>query len=121
MDSSFCTIGHFVFDFAAPDKETGNEPAGKRLHRWLLARFFPRPDLVILLEAPGELLYARKGEFTPEVLDDRRRVLLQEARRCPNFVRVNVAQPLEQVFGEVADHVVRFCSGHDKARVMSAS
>jgi thymidylate kinase len=111
---------HFVFDFAAPDKEIGREPAGKRLHRWLLAHCFPRPDLVILLDAPGELLYARKGEFTPEVLDNRRRILLREARRCPNFVRVNVAQPLEQVFGEVAGHVVRFCHD-DKARVMSAS
>jgi hypothetical protein len=28
------------------------------------------PDLVILLDAPAELLFARKGEHSPEVLDD---------------------------------------------------
>ncbi len=102
---------HFVFDFAAPDDESAREPLPRRLHRWLIARFFPRPDLVILLDAPAELLFARKGEFTPEVLERRRRVLLREAQRCRNFVRVDVAQPVDRVYGEVAQHVLRFCAG----------
>ncbi len=111
---------HFVFDFAAPDDESAQEPAAKRLHRWLLARFFPRPDLVILLDAPAELLFARKGEFTPEVLDRRRRVLLSEAQRCRNFVRVDVAQPVDRVYGEVAGHVLRFCKGNDAQATAAA-
>ena len=35
----------------------------------LFRRIFPRPDLVIILQAPGELLFARKGEHSPERLD----------------------------------------------------
>jgi thymidylate kinase len=106
---------HFVFDFAAPDDESRQEPLARRLHRSALARFYPRPDLVILLDAPADVLFARKGEFTPEVLDRRRKVLLREAQRCPHFVRVDVVQPVEKVYGEVAGHVLRFCGVKDSA------
>jgi len=35
----------------------------------LLRRFVPWPDAVILLDAPGEVLFERKGEHSPEVLE----------------------------------------------------
>jgi thymidylate kinase len=99
---------HFVFDFAAPDGEADKEPFSKYLHRWLLARFYPRPDLVILLDAPAEVLYARQGEFSPEILEMRRRILRVEAGRCRNFVLLDTDRPLDRVYSEVTQHVMKF-------------
>jgi thymidylate kinase len=38
-----------------------------------LGRLVPRPDEIVLLDAPGAVLFARKGEHTPERLDHWRR------------------------------------------------
>ena len=43
------------------------------LERLLFGRLTPRPDLVLVLNAPGETLYARKGEHSPEILESLRR------------------------------------------------
>ena len=43
-----------------------------RVERRLLGRLVRWPDAVVLLDAPGEVLFARKGEHSPELLDDRR-------------------------------------------------
>jgi thymidylate kinase len=44
------------------------EPDGGGL-RGLLGRLVPWPDEIVLLDAPGEVLYARKGEHSPERLE----------------------------------------------------
>jgi thymidylate kinase len=41
--------------------------------RGLLGRLVPWPDEIVLLDAPGEVLYARKGEHSPERLERWRR------------------------------------------------
>jgi thymidylate kinase len=43
------------------------------LERAILARLVPWPDAVILLDAPGAVLFARKGEHSPERLEAERR------------------------------------------------
>jgi thymidylate kinase len=106
---------HFVFDFAAPDGSPAEEPLAKRLHRWFIACFYPRPDLVVLLDAPSEVVYARKGEFNLEILERRRKILREQAARCPNAVLVNTNRPLERVYEEVAAHVTNFLSGENYA------
>jgi thymidylate kinase len=40
----------------------------RRVRRILVGRLCPTPDLVLLLDAPPDLLYARKGEHDPEAL-----------------------------------------------------
>ena len=42
---------------------------GAPLERFVLGRLLPRPDALVVLDAPGEVLFARKGEHSPEVLD----------------------------------------------------
>jgi thymidylate kinase len=99
---------HFVFDFA-PEITAGETPAfDRRLHRWALLNLYPQPDLVIFLDAPGEVLFARKGESTVEELERRRQAFLEVGRRLTNFVRVDATRPLDEVYAEVANHVVRF-------------
>jgi thymidylate kinase len=100
---------HFLFDFA-DDGSTGSEdPLDRRIHRMLLERLYPRPNLVILLDAPGEVLFARKGESTPEELEKRRAVLRRTGQQLPNFIRVDATRPLNEVYEETAAHVLRFC------------
>lgn len=104
---------HFVFDFAPELMAGTRQPFDSRLHGWLLAKTYPRPDLVIFLDAPGELLFARKGELTAAELERRRRAFLDAGRRHDHFVRVDATRPLPEVYADVADHIRRFCTRHD--------
>lgn len=70
---------HFLADFYAFDGAgyhgfggAGNgsrPPLGTRLHGLLLERFYPRPDLVIYLDAPAAVFLARKGEGTVDQIE----------------------------------------------------
>lgn len=55
----------------------------KRARRWLLAHACPPPDLVLVLDAPAATLYARKGEHSPEALEEQRQAYLSLAGRLP--------------------------------------
>jgi adenylate kinase family enzyme len=100
---------HFVFDFAPEIEGRATDGFDARLHRWCLTHLYPRPDLVIFLDAPGEVHHARKGESTVEELERRRQAFLRQGERLPNFVRVDATRPLEEVYREVAAQVVHFC------------
>ncbi|HXE81262.1 MAG TPA: hypothetical protein VNK41_10955, partial [Vicinamibacterales bacterium] len=100
---------HYVFDFSLHITGEGPQTFDRRIHRWCLLHLYPRPDLVILLDAPGELLFARKGELTVEELERRRQAFLRTGAGMPGFVRVDATRPIEQVYADVAEHVVRAC------------
>jgi thymidylate kinase len=100
---------HFALDFAPEITPPGPESLDRKIHNWCLRRLYPLPDLVIFLDAPGTLLFARKGELTVEELERRRQGFLALGKRIPGFVRVDAAQPLEQVYAEVERHVLRVC------------
>jgi thymidylate kinase len=101
---------YFTFDFDYHDGAANRRP--RRLtdwfHRWCLAFLYPRPDLVLFLDAPATVLFARKGEASVEWLETRRQALLRQADRVRNFVRIDATQPLEAVYAEVADQIARF-------------
>ena len=73
----------------------------ERARRQFLRRFYPRPDLVICLDAPAELLHERKREQSVETLERVRREYLALADVGPEFVVVDAAQPLASVLAEV--------------------
>jgi thymidylate kinase len=74
-----------------------------RFHTWLLRRFYPLPDLVIYLDAPAEVLYARKGERSLAQLESWRRGYLGLKDAVPNFVVVDADRPLDEVSREVSE------------------
>jgi thymidylate kinase len=82
-----------------------------RVHGFLLRRLYPRPDLVVYLDAPGEVLFQRKGEASPDWLEARRRQYLELREAVPHFVTVDAARPVEQVTHEVARIITRFYNG----------
>lgn len=92
---------HFLFDFRGSDIEHRNRSVSKRIHRLLLDALYPRPDLVVCLDAPGDVLFERKGEKDPEVLEARRQAFLRQGEGMEGFVRVDATRPPEEVYAEV--------------------
>lgn len=100
---------HYYADYHASDVAAGAaRPVGRRVHGFLLARFYPKPDLVIFLDAPPAVLLARKGEGTIEYLEERRADYLALQGSLRRFVVVDATQPLEVVSRRVTEVVVGF-------------
>jgi thymidylate kinase len=58
---------------------------------------------VILLDAPGEVLFERKGEHTAVWLEEQRQRYLALRERIPHLYVVDASQPAEQVKNEAID------------------
>jgi thymidylate kinase len=97
---------HFKFDFECD--RSRQRRFSDRLHRWCLAKLYPRPHLVIYLDAPAEVLFARKGEANLQWLEERRQAFLSQGARTPGFVRVDATRPLEAVYAEVRARILGF-------------
>jgi thymidylate kinase len=97
---------HILFD-AAP-RESSKLRLNKLLDRieyWILFYLFPKPDLVIFLDASPDVLYNRKGEASVKHLKSRRQAMLEQGKRTKNFIRIDASLPLDQVLEEVNFHV----------------
>jgi thymidylate kinase len=101
---------HFVLDYYHFDIDPRARPrsAKRRLHGWILRRFSRPPDLVVCLDAPGDVVYRRKGEFTPEFLEMRRWQYRDFQRLVDHFALVDANRDLELVVGDVAGVITRF-------------
>lgn len=104
---------HFVLDHALamimgkPNRGRMSE----RIHRWTLFRFYPRPDLVLFLDAPAEVLYERKRDAPLEYLETRQREYREATRSLANFIRVDGAQDIGAVIEDVEHQIAQF-AGH---------
>ena len=100
---------HFFFDYYAYDVAGGaGRPLSRRLHGFLLAHAYPKADLVIYLDAPPEVLLARKGEGTIETLARRRQEYLSLADVAEHFAVVDASQPLDAVTRQVVALITDF-------------
>jgi thymidylate kinase len=103
---------HFFADYYAYDVSAKpRRSASRRLHGVILSRLYPRPDLVIYLDAPAELLLERKGEGTLESLDRRRREYMELGQILREFAVVDASRPLETVTREVAEVIAAYSEG----------
>jgi thymidylate kinase len=73
-----------------------------RLRRWLLAHACPPPGLVVLLDAPGDVLFARKGEHTAAILERQRQAYRAICARLPRSATVDVTCDAAGVRRQVA-------------------
>jgi thymidylate kinase len=97
---------HFLCDYYAADvAPRAGRPRASRVHGWMLRRLYPRPDLVVVLDAPPEVLHGRKGEDTLDSLERRRREYLELRDVLPDVVVVDAIRPLDAVVATVADAV----------------
>lgn len=92
---------HYLLDYHATDVTAPGLAWDRRLHGWFLRSALRYPHLVVHLQAPAEVLFARKGEGSVEVLAQRQLEYEALARVVPRFERVSVEQPLEGTVKEV--------------------
>jgi thymidylate kinase len=103
---------HFFADYYAYDVSAKpRRSASRRVHGFVLSRLYPRPDLVIYLDAPAEILLERKGEGTLESLERRRREYLELGKILQQFAVVDASRPLDMVTRDVADVIAAFSVG----------
>jgi thymidylate kinase len=98
---------HFTADYHASDVAGSGRSLSRRVHGYLLTHLYPRPDLVVFLDAPPEVLFARKGEGTIASLARRRDEYRRLGATLPRFAVVEASEPLEHVVATVADLIRR--------------
>lgn len=86
---------------------SANQPGSwlKRGYMWVLGHSCPAPDLVLVLDAPGELMHARKGEDTPEALETQRQGLLALRGQVPHVQVVDVTRDAAEVRADVLTRI----------------
>jgi hypothetical protein len=98
---------HFYADYYHADVVATTRPrsATARLHGWMLEHVYPKPDLVLCLDAPAEVLFDRKPEASVAWLDQRRRqyLALEGVVRC--FAVVDATRPIDAVLADVTDRI----------------
>lgn len=98
-------IDYFAYDIAPSE---WRRPLARHIHGFLLSRVYPKPDLVIYLDAPSEVLLARKGEGTLETLERRRQEYLELKDHVKHFAVVDADRPVDEVTHDVTEVIVDF-------------
>ena len=101
---------HFFFDYYMHHIANNNSERsiGSRIHGSMLKYFFPKPNLVIFLDALPEVLFARKGEGTLESLERRRQEYLQLKDMVKYSAIVDASQSEDEVTKQVSDLIIDF-------------
>jgi len=74
----------------------------------MVGKFIPRPDLIILLDAPPEILQARKQEVTLEETSRQREAYLQYVQGLKNGVVIDASQSLHQVIKNTNEVIMKY-------------
>jgi len=80
-------------------------------------RLIPKPDLVILLDAPPEMLQGRKQEVDPAETARQRAAYRAFVATLPNGRMVDAGRPLEEVVGQVEAIVLDHMANRVQARL----
>jgi thymidylate kinase len=114
---------HYIADYHAHDMRAGvpGQTLARRVHGFVLRRFYPRPDLVVVLDAPPELLFARKSEGTLQDLERRHAEYRSLDTVFPNVVTIDASQSPEGVLADVVEEIVDYHERERGARVLTGS
>ncbi|MEO3934482.1 hypothetical protein WMO79_16930 [Micrococcaceae bacterium Sec7.4] len=78
---------------------------GKLTGTALAGALAPRPDVLLVLDAPGRVMFAANGGNRAEVLEERRQAHLETAQRLPNTWVIDAAQP-QPLIQRIATEIV---------------
>ncbi len=84
----------------------------KRLYFFVLAHACPAPDLVLVLDAPGQVMYERKGESTPASLEAERQHFLALRERIAQVQIVDATRTEAAVRVDVINRIWRQQRAH---------
>lgn len=94
---------HFIFDMLPGPSDLGTKRRlTERVHNWFLRAVYPRPDVVVFLDAPSEILAARKQEVPEWYLQQNRENLLEKRPYAKEWIVIDASQPLERVIDQIA-------------------
>jgi thymidylate kinase len=111
---------HFYIDYHAADIAGAPTSGRRRVHGWMLEHMYPRPDLVVYLDAPTEVLLARKGEGTLESIARRQADYRSLADEVEHFAIVDANRPLDAVIDDVVHEIVAFAGTSRRGRPRGA-
>jgi hypothetical protein len=106
-----------AYDVLLPSRRTPK--VRERLHRWFLSRVHPRPDAVLILDAPGEVLHERRPEHPAEELERSRQQYLALAERLAEPVIVDASQDPEHLRREAVAQIWRLYARRVSSRAAS--
>ena len=100
---------HFYFETALMASHTSKlELVFDRIEHWVVKNIYPKPDLVIVLDAPPEVLFQRKNEGGLEYLARRRKMTLEKSTELKHCVVVDASNILDQVISDVQAEILKF-------------
>jgi len=91
---------------------SNDDSVGGRILSAVVPRLTPTPDLVLLLDAPGSMMFERKGEHSVPVLEARRQAYLALRDRVPDLVVMDATLPANEVRRRAVEQVWDHLSGH---------
>jgi thymidylate kinase len=97
---------HFIFDMLPGPEDLGTKRRlTERIHNWFLSTVYPTPDVVMFLDAPPEVLHARKQEVPEWYLQQNRENLEEKREYAKEWIVIDASQPLELVIEQIATSV----------------
>jgi thymidylate kinase len=99
VDSTLVLFDRYYYDLLVYPKRY--RYGGPLWLAYFVGQLIPRPHLVILLDAPPEVIQARKQEVSPEETARQREAYLQLVEEMPNGRVVDASKPLSNVIVEV--------------------
>jgi thymidylate kinase len=87
-------LDRFTYDVLLPSADLDYRG---RVTAWLVRRICAEPQLVVVLNAPAEVMWARKGEQGVEELERRRLTYLEIARTRADSVVLDARKPVDDV------------------------
>jgi thymidylate kinase len=99
----------FVHDVVVGDDSS----VGGRLFGFIATRIVPKPDVVLLLDATGDVMFERKQEHTPEILEIRRQHYLQLGAQQRRLVVLDATQTPDSVRREAIARIWHGETRHD--------
>jgi thymidylate kinase len=74
----------------------------------VLRSFMPKPDLVLVLDAPDEVVLSRKQEVAPEEVRRQRRLYSQYQSEMPDSRLIDATASVDQVTAQSARAILEF-------------
>lgn len=113
--STLIVFDRYYYDFLVDPKRYRYQ-GSRRLLQWL-EKLIPKPDLVILLDAPAEILQLRKQEVPLAETDRQRHAFLEVVQNLPNGYVVDASQPVENVVRESEQILLTYLEQRLKAHL----
>lgn len=78
---------------------------GSKLLAGIISTFIPKPHLLILLDAPAEVLYSRKQEVPYDEVKRQREAYVALCQAMPNAHIVDASQSVEHIVSEIIEKI----------------